>query len=193
MRRQVRLNSNEIFYHLPEIFAILFYKPLLSGIFSVFPAKLFSSLFAGADRAKSPAFPPAPEIRKEGTIHMMYTPNWKNSLKTWARRFLALCLCLPVLAALTGCGDGKVQSTVSEVVSRLGDDVSETVSRVEDALDGDNTSSWLDDEASRMHGDGNLDSDLADDGVIDDEGADTASRAGDTVSAGENSKLTKDR
>ncbi|MCI8385001.1 MAG: hypothetical protein HFE95_00970 [Acutalibacter sp.] len=119
---------------------------------------------------------------------MMYTQNCKNTKKTWITRFLALCLCVPVLAILTGCGDGKVQSTVSEVVSRLGDDVSETVSRVEDALDGDDTSrddSSILEDASREEG--NLDSDLADDGFVDGDGDD------DTVSGGDSSKVTKDR
>ena len=106
----------------------------------------------------------------------MYTQNCKNTKKTWITRFLALCLCVPVLAILTGCGDG------------LGDDVSETVSRVEDALDGDDTSrddSSILEDASREEG--NLDSDLADDGFVDGDGDD------DTVSGGDSSTVTKDR
>lgn len=125
---------------------------------------------------------------------MIHTRKWKKTQKAWAGKILALCLCLPVLALLTGCGDGKVQSTVSEVVSRLGDDVSETVSRVEDALDGDNSSGWDDD--SRLDDDsglvsdeaGNLDSDLADDGVVDEDRDDDS-----TASRDDSSKVTKDR
>lgn len=126
---------------------------------------------------------------------MYHTENMEKAQKTWARRFLALCLCLPVLAALTGCGDGKVQSTVSEVVSRLGDDVSETVSRVEDALDGNDNSSrdsasTLEDNSGLVSdGAGNLDSDLADDGVVDGDRDDND----DTVSRDDDSKVTKDR
>lgn len=52
--------------------------------------------------------------------------------------FTAFCL-----LALTGCGNGKVQDTVS----RVGDDISNTVSRVESALDPNrDTSSGFPDE-----------------------------------------------
>lgn len=60
--------------------------------------------------------------------------------------FTACCL-----LALTGCGNGKVQSTVS----RVGDDISNAVSRVESALDPDmDTSSGFpdEDEISSMPG-----------------------------------------
>lgn len=113
------------------------------------------------------------------------------------KRICVFCLCLPILAALTGCADGEVQSTVSEVVSRLGEDMNETLSRAESALesmDGIETVSGLDNEDasgmesnldsgldndldsgldSGLNGDddyGNLDSDLADDGVVDEDG-----------------------
>lgn len=125
---------------------------------------------------------------------MIHTRKWKETQKAWAGKILALCLCLPVLALLTGCGDGKVQSTVSEVVSRLGDDVSETVSRVEDALDGNDSSSrdgasTLDETSGLVSGgDGNLDSDLADDGVVDGDRTDDSAASRDG-----NSKVTKDR
>ena len=46
---------------------------------------------------------------------------------------------------LAACGDGRVESTVSEAVSKIGEDIGEPVSRVESMLDGD---SRLDDWAS---------------------------------------------
>lgn len=106
------------------------------------------------------------------------------------KRILAFCLCLSAAAVLTGCGDGKVQSTVSEVVSRLGDDVSETVSRVESALD--DMGSGID---SGM--DGNLDSDLASDGIVDDNASGAShldeSRVGDENKNDSSAASTKDR
>ena len=67
------------------------------------------------------------------------------------KRFLIFAACCFLAAALTGCGDGKVQSTVS----KIGDDVSNAVSRVESALDpDDNVSSGVpdEDEQSSMPG-----------------------------------------
>ncbi len=67
------------------------------------------------------------------------------------KRFLIFAACCFLAAALTGCGDGKVQSTVS----KFGCDVSNAVSRVESALDpDDNVSSGVpdEDEQSSMPG-----------------------------------------
>lgn len=113
------------------------------------------------------------------------------------KRRLILCVLAGALAlALTGCGDGKVQSTVSEAVSKIGEDIGETMSRVESGLDGgvnsrtdwDNSSlvsnpdyassgtdygngtsgvnsgDWVTDGLDSDLG--NLDSDLADDGIV---------------------------
>lgn len=63
---------------------------------------------------------------------------------------LILCALAGALALiLAGCGDGKVQSTVSEVVSKIGDDISGTVSRAESMLD-NYTSSGIDMDSSSM-------------------------------------------
>ena len=51
--------------------------------------------------------------------------------------FFIFTACCVMALALTGCSDGTVQSAVS----RLGDDISETVSRVESALDPDRDNS----------------------------------------------------
>ena len=51
------------------------------------------------------------------------------------KKLLAIVLCAALPFLLAGCGNGKVESTVSEVVSRVGADVSETVSRVESAVE----------------------------------------------------------
>lgn len=57
--------------------------------------------------------------------------------------FSAFCL---LGLTLTGCGDGRVQSAAS----KLGDDVSNAISRVESALDpDDNVSSGLPDESQQ--------------------------------------------
>lgn len=53
------------------------------------------------------------------------------------KRFFIFAACCLLSLTLTGCGDGKVQSTVS----RIGDDVSNAVSRVESALDPDDDTS----------------------------------------------------
>lgn len=68
------------------------------------------------------------------------------------KRYWIFFLCFLLALCLGGCGNNKAQSAVS----KLGDEVSGAVSRVESALD-----SMLDGDASG----GNLDSDLADDGV----------------------------
>lgn len=69
------------------------------------------------------------------------------------KKLLALALCAALPFVLAGCGNGKVESTVSEVASRLGNDVSETVSRVESAVESffDMESSDVDDTLS-SHG-----------------------------------------
>ena len=66
------------------------------------------------------------------------------------KRRLMLCALAGALALiLAGCGNGKVESTVSEVVSKIGEDIGGTVSRVESALD-DHTSSGVDMDSSSM-------------------------------------------
>lgn len=59
------------------------------------------------------------------------------------KRFFIFAACCLLALTLAGCGNGRVESTVS----RLGDDISNTVSRVESALDpDDNISSGFPDE-----------------------------------------------
>lgn len=114
----------------------------------------------------------------------------------WCKRVGSLCVCLALLAALAGCGDGKVQSTVSQVVSRVQEDVGDAVSRAESALD----SMVEDDDASGLQSDlgsgVNSDLDSALDSGLGDE-LDSGLNSGDGVSAveGEESSAreTKDR
>lgn len=49
------------------------------------------------------------------------------------KSFLIFTVCCLLALALTGCGDGRVESAAS----KLGDDISNTVSRIESALDPD--------------------------------------------------------
>lgn len=112
------------------------------------------------------------------------------------KRYLMVFVCVLLALCLGGCGNDKAQS----VVSKLGDDVSNAVSRVESALD-----SMLDDDTSN----GNLDSSLVDgngdeslgDGeygtTSEEDTASTESGLADggdeLVSGNESSNLTKDR
>lgn len=61
------------------------------------------------------------------------------------KKILALALCAALPFIMAGCGNGKVESTVSQVVSRMGDDISETVSRMESAVE-----SFFEPESSRL-------------------------------------------
>ena len=83
------------------------------------------------------------------------------------KRILMFLLCGLLALALTACSDNKAQSTVSNAASKLESDVSDGVSDLE---------SKMDDGASRLESGGNLDSDLADDGVGNDS---DGSRLGD--------------
>lgn len=56
---------------------------------------------------------------------------------TAAGAVFVACLCLILSASFTGCADGQVESTVSDVISRIGADMDETISRVESALNPD--------------------------------------------------------
>lgn len=56
---------------------------------------------------------------------------------------LLLCAALPFL--LAGCGNGKVESTVSNMVSQVGEDIEDTASRVESAVE-----SFFEPESSRL-------------------------------------------
>lgn len=62
------------------------------------------------------------------------------------KRFLFISACCLMALTLAGCGDGRVQDTVSKV----GDEISGAVSRVESALDPDsNGSSGFPDESGQ--------------------------------------------
>lgn len=62
------------------------------------------------------------------------------------KRFLIISACCLMALTLAGCGDGRVQDTVSKV----GDEISGAVSRVESALDPDsNGSSGFPDESEQ--------------------------------------------
>ena len=91
------------------------------------------------------------------------------------KRFILFALCAGLAVLLTGCGNGRVESTVSDVISKAGEELDDAVSRVESAVD-----SMFEDDSrtedsrleSGLESGGNLDSDLADDGIVDDEGSD---------------------
>ncbi len=97
------------------------------------------------------------------------------------KRFLIFAACCLLCLTLTGCGDGKVQSTVS----RIGDDVSNAVSRVESALDpDDDTSSGVPTESEQSSMPGYTSSQSGDVSNRDDD--DDESDAGsDTMSDGQ--------
>lgn len=114
------------------------------------------------------------------------------------KRFLIFAACCLLSLTLAGCGSGRVESTAS----RLGDDVSNAISRVESALDpDDNASSGLPDESQQSSmpgysssqagdpdgGDGGLQSGLESDGQASSDLNGDSSTAGD-----ESSRNTKD-
>lgn len=114
------------------------------------------------------------------------------------KRFLIFAACCLLSLTLAGCGNGRVESAAS----RLGDDVSNAVSRVESALDPDgNTSSGFPDESQQSSMPGYSSSQAGDlDGV--DSGLESGTESDGHVSSGadgdpssvdeENSRNTKD-
>ncbi len=51
------------------------------------------------------------------------------------KRVLIFCLCGAMSLLLTGCANGRVESTVSQVVSKAGEGLDNAVSHIEDGVD----------------------------------------------------------
>lgn len=79
------------------------------------------------------------------------------------RIFLLTVLCVVLLLTLTGCS--RAGSAVSSTVSKIKDDVSETMSRVESFFEGDDASSNMDGDTLSSR----LDDDFTSSGTLDDD------------------------
>lgn len=99
-----------------------------------------------------------------------------------------LSLCVLLALCLTACSTDKMESAVSSNTSRLESDAGNTASKLEsDVSDGvSDLESKVEDGMSRLE-EGNLDSDLADDGVVNDSDNNSHNSAGENWNDGNNS------
>lgn len=105
------------------------------------------------------------------------------------KRFFIFAACCLLCLTLTGCGDGKVQSTVS----RIGDDVSNAVSRVESALDpDDDTSSGVPTESEQSSMPGYTSSQSGDVSNRDDDGDKSDGQVSSDVNSDLESEASED-
>ena len=107
------------------------------------------------------------------------------------KSFLIFSACCLMALMLTGCGNGKVESAAS----KLGDDISNTVSRVESALDpdhDDNSSGMPDYSSSQGGGINSGDDDIENGTESDGQVSSDVSGLDDGSSADSSSERTKD-